>query len=186
MRLFILSAMLPMFMSFAVISDDTKSAHAFTFTSIEGSPLPLASFEGKTVLVVNTASRCGFTKQYGGLQTVWKRYRDRGLVVLGVPSNDFGNQEPGTAAEIKNFCEVNFDVDFPMADKVHVKGENAHPFYRWAARKLGPNAKPRWNFHKYLIAPDGKLVAWFSTTTSPTSTEVTRTIEKYLVRAPKG
>lgn len=187
MRLPVLAAMLPMmFMPFAAMATNIKTAHVFTFRSIEGSPLPLSSYKGKTVLVVNTASRCGFTRQYGDLQTVWTRYRDRGLVVLGVPSNNFGNQEPGTAAEIKNFCEVNFDVDFPIADKVHVKGKKAYPFYRWAAKQLGPKAKPRWNFHKYLIAPNGTLVAWFSTPTSPTSSKVTRTIEKYLSTAPKS
>jgi glutathione peroxidase len=156
------------------------TAYDFGFTSIEGEPLPLESFKGKALLVVNTASRCGFTHQYADLQTVWERYRDRGLVVLGVPSNDFGAQEPGTEAEIKQFCEVNFDVDFPMTSKVHVKGDAAHPFYGWAARELGAVAKPRWNFHKYLISPDGRLVAWFATTTSPTSVKVTRRIEEHL------
>ncbi|MDH3594913.1 MAG: glutathione peroxidase [Rhodospirillales bacterium] len=162
------------------------TAYHFGFTSIEGEALPLESFKGKAVLVVNTASRCGFTHQYADLQTVWERYRDRGLVVLGVPSNDFGAQEPGTEAEIKQFCEVNFDVDFPMTTKVHVKGDGAHPFYSWAARELGAMAKPRWNFHKYLIAPDGRLVDWFATTTSPTSTKVMRTIEEHLPEVPGG
>jgi len=187
MQLPILAALFQIFfIPFAAMADDLNTAQAFAFRSIEAPPLPLSSFDGKTVLVVNTSSRCGFTRQYGDLQTVWRRYRDRGLVVLGVPSIDFGDQEPGTAAEIKNFCEVNFDVDFPMVDKVQVKGEKAHSFYRWAAKQLGPKAKPRWNFHKYLIAPDGKLVAWFSTATSPTSSKVTRTIEKYFSKAPKG
>ena len=119
------------------------SAHQFTFDSIEGGELPLSDFAGKAVLVVNTASRCGFTPQYSELQELWSRYRSRGLVVLGVPSNDFGGQEPGTKAEIKTFCEVNFDVDFPMTDKVRVKGDEAHPFYAWAGQELGGLAKPR-------------------------------------------
>ena len=160
-----------------------QTAHSFDFTSIDGQPLPMKSFSGKAVLLVNTASRCGFTPQYDALQAVWQRYRDRGLVVLGVPSNDFGNQEPGTEAEIKQFCEVNFNVDFPMTSKVHVKGEEAHPFYRWAAQELGFDAKPRWNFHKYLISPDGRLVDWFSTPTSPTSEPVLRAIEAQLPKA---
>jgi glutathione peroxidase len=154
-----------------------QTAHDFTFTSIEGEPLPLAEFRGKAVLVVNTASFCGFTKQYDGLQAVWDRYRDRGLVVLGVPSNDFGNQEPGTEAEIKDFCEVNFAIDFPMTEKVQVKGGDAHPFYRWALDELGPEARPRWNFHKYLIDANGHLVGWFPTATEPTSAKVIDAIE---------
>lgn len=156
------------------------SAHQFTFDSIEGGELPLSDFAGKAVLVVNTASRCGFTPQYSELQELWSRYRSRGLVVLGVPSNDFGGQEPGTKAEIKTFCEVNFDVDFPMTDKVRVKGDEAHPFYAWAGQELGGLAKPRWNFHKYLVTPDGRLVDWFSTPTSPLSGRVTKAVEAVL------
>lgn len=158
----------------------SQTAHDFAFTSIEGEPLSMADFEGKAVLVVNTASRCGFTHQYGDLQSVWERYRDRGLVVLGVPSNDFGNQERGTEAEIKHFCEVNFSVDFPLTSKEKVKGDAAHPFYRWAAGELGAGTKPRWNFHKYLIAPDGRLAGWFGTSTSPSSEAVLQAIEAAL------
>lgn len=157
-----------------------ETAYDFEFTAIEGPPLVLVTFKGKAILVVNTASRCGYTPQYADLQALWDRYRDRGLVVLGVPSNDFGGQEPGTESEIKQFCEVNFNVDFPMTAKVHVTGDRSHPFYRWAAAELGAAATPRWNFHKYLIAPDGRLVGWFSTPTSPTSDEVTRAIESHL------
>lgn len=157
-----------------------ETAYAFSFSSIEGQPLPLETYRGKAVLVVNTASFCGFTRQYADLQAVWARYRDRGLVVLGVPSNDFGNQEPGSEAEIKQFCEVNFDVDFPLTTKVHVVGEEAHPFYRWAAEELGPGSAPRWNFHKYLVSPEGELVASFSTMTSPAAPAVSRAIEANL------
>ena len=162
------------------------SAHSFSFTSIEGDPLPMSSFAGKPVLIVNTASRCGFTPQYDGLQAVWERFRDRGLVVLAVPSNDFGGQEPGSEAQIAEFCEVNFNVDFPMTSKVHVKGELAHPFYRWAGQQLGQVAKPRWNFHKYLIGPNGRLVDWFSPVTRPTSRKVIRAIESQLADAAAG
>ena len=170
----------------SAMADQTgaHSAHAFNFTSIDGQPLPLKQFEGKVVLVVNTASRCGFTHQYADLQALWQRYRDRGLVVLGVPSNDFGGQEPGSEAEIKEFCEVNFDIDFPMTSKVNVKGDAAHPFYRWAGDQLGAKSKPRWNFHKYLIAPDGRLVDWFPTATSPNAEKLTRAIEGQLPKAP--
>ncbi len=164
----------------AIASERATTAHDFTFTSIEGDHLPLSDFEGRVLLVVNTASFCGFTRQYDDLQDVWQRYRDRGLVVLGVPSNDFGNQEPGTETEIKDFCEVNFAIDFPLTEKVRVRGEDAHPFYRWAWDELGSEARPRWNFHKYLVDSDGHLVGWFPTATKPTSTEVISAIEAQL------
>jgi glutathione peroxidase len=169
----------------AMAADPAASAHDFAFTSIEGAPLPLSDFQGKVVLLVNTASRCGFTPQYEDLQAVWERYRERGLVVLGVPSNDFGGQEPGSEAEIKQFCEVNFSVDFPLTSKEHVVGDQTHAFYRWAAAQLGFAAKPRWNFHKYLIGPDGELVDWFATTTKPTASKVTKAIEEQLARLAK-
>ena len=112
-----------------------KNAHSFAFTSIDGGRLLLSDFKGKAVLVVNTASHCGFTPQYTALQSLWSQYRNRGLIVLGVPSNDFGNQEPGTTREIETFCEINYNIDFPMTEKVHVKCEAAHPFYSWVFKK---------------------------------------------------
>jgi glutathione peroxidase len=157
-----------------------KSAYDFSFTAIDGGALPLSDFKGKAVLVVNTASECGYTPQYKDLQAVWERYRDRGLVVLGVPSNDFGGQEPGTEAEIKRFCERQYAVDFPLTAKVHVTGGEAHPFYQWAAEVAGEAASPRWNFHKYLLGPDGGLAAWFPTKTSPTAKDVTAAIDETL------
>ena len=166
--------------AFAVANEHLATAHDFSFTSIEGDALPLSRFHGKTILLVNTASQCGFTEQYKHLQTLWTRYRKRGLIVLGVPSNDFGKQEPGKEAEIKKFCEVNFNVDFPLTAKVHVTGARAHPFYKWAIEKLGLVGKPRWNFHKYLIGPGGYLVDWYSTVTSPTSQKVISAIEAQL------
>ena len=159
---------------------EAANAHDFHFTAIDGKDLPLSTFKGKAVLVVNTASQCGFTPQYAGLQALWRAYRERGLVVLGVPSNDFGGQEPGSHAEIKQFCEVNFNVDFPLTEKQTVSGAEAHPFYKWAADELGATAKPRWNFHKYLIAPDGRLVDWFSTPTNPMSDKVKKAVESVL------
>ena len=164
----------------APASAGPTTAHDFSFTTIDGAPLPLQQLSGKAVLVVNTASFCGFTHQYAGLQALWQRYRDKGLVVLGVPSNDFGGQEPGTEAEIKEFCEVNFDVDFPLTEKVSVRGDAAHPFYRWAKAELGAAAAPRWNFHKYLVAPDGRLAAWFPTRERPDSARLTAAIDAVL------
>lgn len=157
-----------------------ETAHDFSFTRLEGGDLPLAEFAGRAVLVVNTASFCGFTRQYEDLQAIWSTYRDRGLVVLGVPSNDFGRQEPGSAEEIRDFCTTSFAVDFPMTAKVAVKGDDAHPFYRWAGAQVRAIGRPKWNFHKYLIAPDGRLVDWFSSPTRPTSAKVRTAIEGVL------
>lgn len=168
----------------APAAEATGSAHDFTFTDIDdGRPLPLSRFAGKAVLVVNTASECGFTPQYEGLQALYDRYRERGLVVLGVPANDFGGQEPGSAAQIKDFCDTNYHITFPMTEKEVVKGDKAHPFYKWAVQELGALAAPKWNFHKYLVAPDGRLVDWFSTVTKPDDGDLIRAVEAVL---PKG
>ncbi|MDE1172975.1 MAG: glutathione peroxidase [Parvibaculaceae bacterium] len=156
------------------------SAHDYEFQSISGTAISLAAYEGKPVLVVNTASRCGFTPQYRDLQALWERYRARGLVVLGVPSNDFGAQEPGTEAEIASFCEVNYAVDFPMTAKQAVTGEEAHPFYKWVAVTLGEGGGPRWNFHKYLIGPAGELVSAYPSKVSPLDEGLVKEIETLL------
>lgn len=130
--------------------------------SITGASLPTEDYAGKVVLLVNTASKCGFTKQYRGLEALWRRYKDRGLIVLGVPSNDFGAQEPGSEAEISRFCQTTFDVSFPLAAKQVVSGPTAHPLYRFAATETGVLGTPTWNFHKILIGRDGRIVDWFS------------------------
>ncbi len=156
------------------------SAYEFSFTSIEGGALPLKTFAGKPILVVNTASLCGFTPQYMDLEALWRKYRARGLVVLGVPSNDFGEQEPGTEAEIRTFCTSNYGVDFPLARKEKVIGGDAHPFYRWIAAEAGEDAAPRWNFHKYLIGPDGALVGAWPSRVGPLDREITEEIEALL------
>jgi glutathione peroxidase len=157
-----------------------ENAHSFLFTAIDGASLPLSAWAGRPVLVVNTASYCGYTPQYRGLEALWRRYRDRGLVVLGVPSNDFGRQEPGSAAEIKGFCETNYGIDFPLAEKCRVIGGDAHPFYRWVAESLGEPGAPRWNFHKYLIAPDGELAGVWPSSVDPTDRRITGEIDKLL------
>jgi glutathione peroxidase len=156
------------------------SAFDFEFTAIDGKPMPMAQFKGKPVLLVNTASQCGYTPQYDGLQKLWEAYKDKGLVVLGVPSNDFGAQEPGSAAEIKTFCETSFGIEFPMTEKYKVIGPQAHPLYRWIAGELGEGAAPKWNFHKYLIAPDGSLAEAWPSRVAPQSKEVTGAVEKLL------
>ncbi|MBM3618067.1 MAG: glutathione peroxidase [Alphaproteobacteria bacterium] len=156
---------------------DAKTAYDFSFTSITGEPLPLSQFKGKPILVVNTASECGFTSQYKELEELWEKYKERGLVVIAVPSNDFGGQEPGSAETIKEFCEVKFGVSFYLTEKYHVKGDEAHPFYKHAREKLGALAAPKWNFHKYLIAPDGQVTDWYASTTSPMDKRVQEKIE---------
>jgi len=158
----------------------TQTAFGFALTSLAGEPLPLQAFAGQPLLIVNTASRCGFTPQYAGLQALWTEYRGKGLTVLGVPSNDFGGQEPGTRQEIAGFCERNYGVGFPMADKVPVKGAAAHPLFRWLAGQGGLLARPRWNFYKYLIGRDGQLQDWFGSTTPPGSARLRAAIDRAL------
>ncbi|MBS0539322.1 MAG: glutathione peroxidase [Proteobacteria bacterium] len=130
--------------------------------AIGGGTLPAADYAGHVVLLVNTASRCGFTGHYRALEALWRKYRARGLVVLGVPSNDFGDQEPGSNADIAGFCRANYDVSFPMAGKQVVSGAGAHPLYRFAATETGVLGTPSWNFHKILIGRDGRILGWFS------------------------
>ncbi len=161
----------------------TGSAHDFSFTSIDGKPMPLADFRGKVLLVVNTASFCGFTKQYAGLQALWSKYESKGLVIVGVPSNDFGGQEPKAEGEIKKFCEGAFGITFPLTDKQAVTGPGAHPFYKWAATAAGEGGAPGWNFHKYLIGKDGRMLRSFSSRMSPESEDLTREIDNALAMA---
>jgi glutathione peroxidase len=160
------------------------TAHDFSFISIDGGDLPLADYKGKVVLLVNTASMCGFTSQYEGLQSLWSDYRDRGLVVLGVPSDDFGGQELDTNKQVKAFCTLNYGIDFPMTDIAVVAGPNAHPYYKWIADVHGSLAIPRWNFHKHVIDADGNLVDWFASTTSPHSNRMREAIETALKNRP--
>jgi len=171
---------LALFPGFAFGETPLYSAHKFTLPSIDGGELPLSAYRGKAILLVNTASYCGFTKQYDGLQALWDNYRARGLVVLGVPSNDFGAQEPGNKDAIKEFCEVNFAIDFPMSDKLTVRGADAHPLYKWLKAETGSG--PKWNFHKYLISPQGAALSDFSSLTKPQSTKLIKAVEAALPR----
>ena len=157
----------------------TRTAWDFEFPSIEGGTIRLADWRGRPVLVVNTASRCGYTYQYEGLQTLWRTYRERGLIVLGVPSDDFG-QELASAGAVKTFCHVNFDVDFPMTAILPVTGPKAHPFFAWARDAMGEANAPHWNFHKYLVGPDGRLAAAFDTAVEPDAPRLRQAIEAAL------
>lgn len=160
---------------------DAKTAYDFSFKSLKGgAAMPLSAYEGKVILVVNTASKCGLTGQYEGLEKLSQDYGDKGLVVIGVPSNDFGAQEPGTEEDIASFCALNYGVSFPMTAKEKVIGEDAHPFYRWAHDSLGFMSAPKWNFHKYLVGKDGKLVGHFISTTTPDAPQLLSAINDAL------
>lgn len=162
--------------------ESPSSIYDFTLTTLQGKEMKLAQYAGRPILIVNTASKCGFTPQYKGLQELWKEKKKDGLVVIGVPSNDFGRQEPGNASEITQFCEINYGVDFPLAEKAPVSGSKAHPLFKWLAEQGGFLSKPRWNFYKYLIGRDGQLKNWFSSMTSPDSAKLRRAVDKALAR----
>jgi len=152
----------------------------FDIKDINEENFALKNLKDKTVLLVNVASNCGFTKQYSELQELYDKYSEKGLVVLGVPSNQFGGQEPGSNNEIKDFCETNFNITFPMTTKIDVKGENAHPIYLWAKENFGNAAVPKWNFHKILINKDGKIEDTYSSFTKPMSKKLINKIEEIL------
>ena len=168
------------FLGTIIKADYSKLAYDYKFNDIDGSELNLNKFKNKVIVVVNVASQCGFTKQYEDMQKVWENYQNKGVVMLGVPSNDFGKQEPGTSEEIKNFCEAKFGITFPMTAKVSVKGENAHPFYIWARENHGKSTIPKWNFHKIIIGKDGKVLDTFASMTNPSSKKFIKAIEKAL------
>ena len=148
--------------------------------SINGEVINFDKYKGKTILVVNVASKCGFTKQYSALETLYNKYRDNGLIVIGIPSNQFGGQEPGSNVEIKEFCEVNFNITFPLTDKVDVKGVNSHEIYIWAKENYGKSTVPKWNFHKILINKNGKVQNTFNSFIDPLSKKIIKEIEKIL------
>lgn len=158
----------------------SRSAFDFGFVAIDGTPMPLADFRGKVMLVVNTASFCGYTHQYQGLQALHERYSSRGLVVIGVPANDFGSQEPKSNGEIAEFCQGAFNVTFPLAEKQVVKGTTAHAFYLWARQTAGDANVPRWNFHKYLVDRSGKLIGAYPSPVEPLSPRLIEAIETAL------
>ncbi|WP_424929705.1 glutathione peroxidase [Amaricoccus tamworthensis] len=160
-----------------VMAAGPTDAWQFSFTSLEGTEMPFETWRGKVLLVVNTASFCGFTSQYEGLVSVWQDYRDDGLVVVGVPSGDF-RQEYEDTAKIKDFCELTFGVDFPMTAPLHVKGPDADPFYKWAAAETGKRVT--WNFNKYLVGRDGRIKTWMPSRLEPDSVEARAVIEEAL------
>ena len=162
------------------ISDNSKTLFDFKINTIDGDELNLSTYKGKTVLIVNVASNCGFTKQYDDLQNLYDIYSEKGLVILGIPSNQFGGQEPGSENEIKDFCETNCNITFPMTSKYDVKGENAHPIFLWAKKSFGNSTVPKWNFHKILVNKHGKIVDTFASFTNPRSNKIIKKIEDIL------
>ena len=154
--------------------------HDLKIKSIDNKIINLRQFKGKAVLLVNVASKCGFTEQYTDLQTLYEKYKEKNFVILGVPSNQFGGQEPGSNYEIKDFCETNFNITFPMTDKVNVKGDDAHPLYKWAKENHGNSTVPKWNFHKILINKEGKIQDTFNSFISPLSEKIIKQIESIL------
>ena len=155
-----------------------SNVHEFTLNSIEGKPAPLSAYQGKVVLIVNVASRCGFTPQYAGLEALYEKYKDRGFVILGFPANNFGGQEPGTNEEIKTFCSTKYNVTFPMYSKISVKGDDKAPLYQFLTDATG--SEIQWNFTKFLVDKDGKVVARFESKVTPESPDVAAAIEKAL------
>ena len=161
-------------------ADYKKLAYDFKFEDLDGSTLSLSEYKNKIIVVINVASKCGFTNQYEDMQKAWEKYQKSDVIILGVPSNDFGNQEPGSNEEIKNFCEAKFGITFPMTEKVSVKGSEAHPFYKWAKENYGKSAIPKWNFHKIIIDKNGKIAETFSSITKPSSRKFIKSLEKLI------
>ena len=174
----LLIILLLMFSFFTKVSANyDKLAYNFKFKSIEGNFINLSEYKNKVIVVVNVASRCGYTPQYEDLQTIWSDYKDKGLVIIGVPTNNF-KQEPGSNAEIQKFCETNFGISFPITEKTNVIGSEAHPFYKWAKNNHGISAIPKWNFHKIIINKQGKVSDTIASFTTPTSKKFISYIEK--------
>ena len=166
------------FLGNKVTANYEKLAYDFQFKDLDGSALNLSEYKGKVIIIVNVASQCGFTKQYEDMQNIWEKYQSKGIIMLGIPSNDFGKQEPGTSEEIKNFCEAKFGITFPMTEKVSVKGPESHPFYIWARENHGKSAIPKWNFHKIIVGRNGKIDDTFASITNPSSEKFINAIEK--------
>ena len=167
-------------MSTKVSGSYQKLAYDFHFLDLDGEKIDLSEFKGSVLVVINVASQCGFTKQYEDMQKIWEDYKNKNVVVLGVPSNDFGQQEPGSSEDIKNFCEAKFGITFPMTEKVKVKGDEAHPFYIWAKENHGRSAIPKWNFHKIIINKEGKVADTFSSITNPSSNKFKKSLENII------
>tara|TARA_B100000700_G_C14874928_1_gene775179 strand:+ start:226 stop:738 length:513 start_codon:yes stop_codon:yes gene_type:complete len=168
-----------LFFKSSLLANYENKFYDFKINSITGETIDFKNYNGKVILLVNTASYCGFTKQYNDLQILWDRYKTKGLVVIAIPSNSF-NQEKKSDNEVKKFCEINFNINFPISTITDVKGDNAHEIFKWAEKNYGKSAIPRWNFHKILINKEGKIADTYSSFTSPTSKKILNKIENLL------
>jgi len=177
---YLLLIMIMSFFNSGAAENYNKLAYDFKFNDLDGENLNLSEYKDKVIVVINVASKCGFTNQYEDMQKIWEKYQEKGMVMIGVPSNDFGSQEPGNNEDIKNFCEAKFGITFPMTEKVIVKGKNVHPFYKWAKENYGSSAVPKWNFHKIIIDKNGKIFDTFASITRPSSKRFILSIEKAL------
>ena len=164
---------------FNSVSSNSGVAYDYKFNSIDGGQIELSDYKDKVIVIVNVASRCGYTPQYEDLQSLYNNYKDKNLVVIGVPTNNF-KQEPGSNDQIKDFCQTNFGITFPMTEKINVIGANSHPFYKWAKKDFGMSAIPKWNFHKIVIGKRGKIEDTFASFTKPTSKKFIKLIEKLI------
>ncbi len=162
-----------------VLGENSSVAYDYSFNAIDGGQIKLSDYKDKVIVVVNVASRCGYTPQYEDLQTLYNNYKNKDVIVIGVPTNNF-KQEPGSNEQIKDFCETNFGISFPMTEKINVIGSNSHPFYKWAKKDFGMSAIPKWNFHKIVIDKNGKIKDTFASFTKPNSKRFIRLIEKLI------
>ncbi len=178
-KIIFLLTIIMLFFKTSATSNYEKIIYEFSIESITGETINFKDYKNKVILVVNTASYCGFTKQYDELQQLWESYKEKGLIVLGVPSNSF-NQEKNNNKDIKEFCEVNFNINFPLTTLTEVKGKNAHELFKWAQKNYGKSAEPKWNFHKILINKEGKVQDTFASFTKPTSKKIIKAIENIL------
>ncbi len=165
----------------SMISEVKATVYQFNFNSIDGKEINLSEFKGKPIFIVNTASLCGFTYQYSDIETLHQKYKKDGLIIIGIPSNDFGNQELSSNQKVKEFCNVNFNVSFMLTEITNIKGEKGHAFFKWVKKEAGFLAFPKWNFYKYLINKEGFLVKWYASTTRPNSKRVTSDINEIIL-----
>jgi glutathione peroxidase len=161
-------------------SNANSNAYKFKFRSIDGKEIKLIDFKGKPIFIINTASLCGFTNQYNDIQEIYNKYKKNDLIVLAIPSNDFGNQELSTNEEVKEFCSINFDISFLLTEITTIKGEKGHDFFKWIKKEAGFLAFPKWNFYKYLIDKNGQLVSWYASTTNPNSKKINEKIKEIM------
>ena len=164
----------------AMINKVNANAYKFSFNSIDGKIVNLKDFKGKPILIINTASLCGFTNQYADIELLYDNYKEDGLVVIGIPSNDFGSQELSSNTKVKEFCTTNFDISFLLTEITKIKGQNGHPFFKWIKQEAGFLAFPKWNFYKYLINNKGELVSWYTSTTNPKSDKIEKELQKLM------